>query len=319
MSGSILIVDDEPVNQMLLADSLALSGYTPITADDGEQALAILASEEHHIEAILLDRMMPGIDGLSVLKQIRQHPAWQRIPVILQTAVNTHEDIAAGLAAGAYYYLAKPFEMAHAVILVNSAVQDYRRWCDTQAQLNHGIPFAASTEVVSFFANTLIQVQQLAATLAKLTPEPDKTVLGFSELLLNAHEHGNLTIGYQEKSQLQANGTWLEEIQRREQDAQFMQKQIQVHVTRTRHRMTFIIEDEGNGFAWEDYLELSPERAFDSHGRGIALARMLSFDGLEYRGNGNTVAVWLQLPPDFPPSAIPLSALVEKVTAAEMP
>lgn len=316
MSGTILIVDDEPVNQMLLADSLALSGYTPITADNGEQALAILNAGEQTIEAILLDRMMPGIDGLSVLKQIRQHPAWQRIPVILQTAVNTREDIAAGLTAGAYYYLAKPFEMAHAVILVNSAVQDYRRWCDTRAQISHGVPFAASTEMVNFFANTLSQVQQLAATLAKLTPEPDKTVLGFSELLLNAHEHGNLNIGYREKSQLQANGNWLDEIQRREQETEFSKKQIQVKVTRTRHQMTFVIQDEGNGFTWENYLELSPERAFDSHGRGIALARMLSFDGLEYRGNGNTVAVWLQLPPDFPPSAIPLSELVEKACLA---
>lgn len=47
--------------------------------------------------------------------------------------------------------------------------------------------------------------------------------------------------------------------------------------------------DEGNGFDWNKYLEMSPDRAFDMHGRGIAMARMLSFDDLQYQGKGNVV------------------------------
>lgn len=51
------------------------------------------------------------------------------------------------------------------------------------------------------------------------------------------------------------------------------------------------IQDEGGGFDWEDYLEMQPERAFDNHGRGIALANGTCFETLEYSGNGNKVTV----------------------------
>lgn len=57
------------------------------------------------------------------------------------------------------------------------------------------------------------------------------------------------------------------------------------------------IIDEGAGFDWRRYLDFDPERAFHAHGRGIAMARKLSFDGLEYRGRGNEVWVTLKLAP----------------------
>jgi len=53
--------------------------------------------------------------------------------------------------------------------------------------------------------------------------------------------------------------------------------------------------DQGAGFDWQSYLEMSPDRAFDSHGRGIAMSRMLSFVALEYTGNGNTVCATVAL------------------------
>ena len=55
------------------------------------------------------------------------------------------------------------------------------------------------------------------------------------------------------------------------------------------------IKDEGKGFAWQDYLEMDPNRAFDTHGRGIAMARMLSLDSVEYRGSGNEVVATIKL------------------------
>jgi len=57
----------------------------------------------------------------------------------------------------------------------------------------------------------------------------------------------------------------------------------------------FIIQDQGDGFDWQNYLDISPERAFDSHGRGIAMACMYSFDKVEYHGNGNMVSAIVSL------------------------
>jgi len=60
-------------------------------------------------------------------------------------------------------------------------------------------------------------------------------------------------------------------------------------IERGKGELTFVIRDQGAGFDWQGYLEMSPERAFDTHGRGIAMSRMISFDNLEYRGRGNEV------------------------------
>ena len=58
-----------------------------------------------------------------------------------------------------------------------------------------------------------------------------------------------------------------------------------------KNRIRFVILDQGAGFEWENYLDLCPDRAFDSHGRGIAMALSISFDQIEFRGNGNEVSV----------------------------
>jgi anti-sigma regulatory factor (Ser/Thr protein kinase) len=65
--------------------------------------------------------------------------------------------------------------------------------------------------------------------------------------------------------------------------------------------ITLTIRDEGDGFAWQKYLDFDPERAFDPNGRGIAMARMMSFDAVEYQGNGNTVV--LKITKSAPPES----------------
>jgi hypothetical protein len=59
--------------------------------------------------------------------------------------------------------------------------------------------------------------------------------------------------------------------------------------------MAVTIIDQGDGFNWQPYLEFSPERAFDLHGRGVAMSKAASFDSLEYQGNGNTVVTRVKL------------------------
>jgi phosphoserine phosphatase RsbU/P len=64
---------------------------------------------------------------------------------------------------------------------------------------------------------------------------------------------------------------------------------VEFEVERTASEVRFTIRDEGPGFEWQKYLDVDPRRAFDNHGRGIAIARGMSFDRLEYRGRGNEV------------------------------
>jgi len=104
----ILIVDDEPFNLDLLEQELELLGYGSVRAVDGRNALERLQSEA--FDLVLLDVMMPGIDGFGVLERMKSHPKWQHIPVIMISAMTDMASIVRCITNGAEDYLPKPFE-----------------------------------------------------------------------------------------------------------------------------------------------------------------------------------------------------------------
>ena len=91
-----------------------------------------------------------------------------------------------------------------------------------------------------------------------------------------------------EKSELLKNNTWHEEINKRLQDDKYKNRKARIEFEKNANEIILTIKDEGNGFDWRSFVEMSTERAYDSHGRGIAMAGMISFDSLEYIGEGNT-------------------------------
>lgn len=106
----ILIVDDEPFNVDLLEQELADQGYQTVSAADGNEALEKLTSDKPDL--VLLDWMMPGMDGIEVLERMRSTPEWSQVPVIMLTARTTTEDKVKGLDAGADDYVTKPIDEA---------------------------------------------------------------------------------------------------------------------------------------------------------------------------------------------------------------
>lgn len=140
-----------------------------------------------------------------------------------------------------------------------------------------------------FSFRTLDQARALAVLLSNASSAGPRLVIGLSELLLNAVEHGNLGIGYDEKTGLNERGEWQTEVERRLALPEYAEKRVLVEYTQGDGELRVLIRDQGAGFDWNTYLEVAPERAFDNHGRGIAMARGLSFDSLEYRGRGNEV------------------------------
>ncbi|QZA82045.1 ATP-binding protein [Deefgea piscis] len=127
--------------------------------------------------------------------------------------------------------------------------------------------------------------------LSRACPEPQRVAMGLSELLVNAIEHGNLGISYADKSRLLQAGRWQDEVESRLASPEYAQRKVAVKYSANEDEIQIYIMDEGQGFDWQPFLEFSPERAFDPHGRGISMARMMSFDSLEYQGKGNEVLV----------------------------
>ncbi|MFA5891265.1 MAG: response regulator [Actinomycetota bacterium] len=127
----VLIIDDQPDIRLMCRVNLALEGFEVVEAGDGETGLA--AARQGGIDLILLDVMMPGIDGWQVLAELKSDPGTNAIPVVLLTARVTREDEIRGWKAGAADYLPKPFnpsaltKVASRTLLVSDEDERRRR------------------------------------------------------------------------------------------------------------------------------------------------------------------------------------------------
>lgn len=286
----LLVVDDEPFNLEIIGEYFDGFGYLLENAMDGEEAWSLLNGPNSY-DLIILDRMMPVLDGIGLLKRLRGDPRFTSIPVVMQTAAGAPEQVREGLAAGASYYLTKPYQADSLTTIVRSALEDAANQKSLRKRLeDHGDALRLMQQG-EFSLRSIDEAALLASFLAHGCPRPESTVLGLSELLVNGVEHGNLGITYAEKSQLRRDDTWSEEVSRRLALPENRDKRVRVQLFRESDRVRLIISDDGPGFDWERYLDFDPERVFDPNGRGIAMARMSSFDSLQYQGCGNRVEV----------------------------
>lgn len=299
--ATLLIVDDEPFNTEIIMDYLEDEGYAFRTAEDGAAAWALLQQSPAAFDAVLLDRMLPNMDGMEVLARIKAHPDLDMLPVILQTARAAHDDMVEGIRAGAYYYLVKPFQEDMLRSVVRTAVRDNRQYRRLRRELARTARTLQLMLRGGFRFRTLDESLALAALIANACPDPGRVVAGLSELLINAVEHGNLAITYEEKTALSDDGRWKAEIERRLNLPQHRDRYAEVEFERGGETIVITIRDQGEGFDWKRYLEFSPDRSLDNHGRGIAVALAMSFDAVEFRGKGNEVIATLRLAPGTGP------------------
>lgn len=118
--GRILIVDDQPANLRVVSLLLARNHYEVLTAVDGDQALAV--ATEHQPDLVLLDMLMPGMDGFQVIAEFKQNEALMRIPVVCLTAARDREVLVRAFDAGAVDYVTKPFLPEELLARVNAQV-----------------------------------------------------------------------------------------------------------------------------------------------------------------------------------------------------
>ncbi len=121
MPEKILIVEDEESLLKLESILLTTKGYLVRGATTGTAALEAIAEEKPDL--VLLDIMLPGLDGFSVCEKIKQNPETSHIPVILLTAKKTPEDLARGEAVGADQYITKPFKSAMVMDVIDRLIK----------------------------------------------------------------------------------------------------------------------------------------------------------------------------------------------------
>ncbi|MGB0630722.1 MAG: hypothetical protein ACPGRZ_08505 [Alphaproteobacteria bacterium] len=139
--------------------------------------------------------------------------------------------------------------------------------------------------------STFDDIDTCARVATKVLGLSQIAAIGLRELLVNAVEHGNLGITFDEKSELLKNGHWQEEIERRLRSPEHRQKFASVSIKRDRACFAIVIRDQGSGFDWQTYLETREKPSTLLHGRGTSLAMSAEFAAVQYRGTGSEVFV----------------------------
>jgi two-component system phosphate regulon response regulator PhoB len=131
--ASILVVDDEPDILDLIRYNLSREGFRITCVDTGEKAVAEVRAAKPDL--VLLDLMLPGVDGLDVCRQIRQYPEWSQLPIIMITAKSEDADVVSGLECGADDYITKPFSPRVLLARVKSVLRKRQQPADQDARM----------------------------------------------------------------------------------------------------------------------------------------------------------------------------------------
>ncbi|MGI8588571.1 MAG: response regulator transcription factor [Chloroflexia bacterium] len=121
VARTILVADDEPGIVSVVRDYLDRAGFRVLTAGDGQTALRLARAERPHL--LVLDLMLPGLDGLDVARSLRQDPATSKLPIIMLTARVAETDRLTGLETGADDYITKPFSPRELVARVRAVLR----------------------------------------------------------------------------------------------------------------------------------------------------------------------------------------------------
>lgn len=292
----ILAVDDEELNLDILSKHLTKNGYQTVLANNGQEAWSILSRDKDAIDIVLLDRMMPELDGLEVLKRIKADANLSHIPVIMQTAAVGSEAAVECIEAGAYYYVTKPYAAEMLLSIVGAAAKDSQEARAVRKNLMKRDEVLPLIQQCQLQVRTPEECRLVSNYLALFMPDPSRAMVALTTLISNALEHGNLGIGTHLKHDLLLSKGWDQEIKMRLNMPQNANKFVDVQYTREADRVVVRVKDMGEGFHWQEYMDFDPSRMKDPNGRGIAMANIMNPGSIEYIGAGNEVTFSVKLP-----------------------
>jgi CheY-like chemotaxis protein len=284
----VLAIDDEKFNLDIMQEYFEEARFDSVTAQNGIDALNIL-KKDNGFDVIVLDRLMPKMDGIEFVKKVKSNEDLQNIPVIMQTAASTSKQIAEGIKSGVFYYLSKPYSKEVFLAVIKAANDDLKRKTELQTQIkdySHAMRMIMNGE---FKFQTIDDARLMGMLIGGCLPDPVSMTAGLTELAINAVEHGNLEITYQEKTKLRLESTWEEEINKRLSLPQYKSKVCSLTINRGEKEIIIRIKDQGAGFDWQKFTAFNPARLTDLNGRGILMSNNCGFTSVNYLGNGNEV------------------------------
>lgn len=290
---------------LLICNSEGMCDYTTLSLQKRvefievkniDEGLSELKVKYRKISTIVLDSVLEDQLIIDFLKGLQRNLEWNYIPTLVTTEENQDRRLAEHVEAGAFYYLNKTSDQELLKAVLNKALKDYTTYTFyLQKAINQHISNLITEG--HFRLRTFKEAHEVSDWLASLCTgrARDDIVVGFNELLLNAIEHGNLGVSYNEKTELMKEGDYMEKLVMRLARPEYQSKFVDVNFSKNQHTMEVLIQDMGEGFDFEKYLVLDKERMFHSHGKGIMMAKNLYFDELLYEAPGNRVKITIKL------------------------
>lgn len=291
--GLFLVIDQAGGGDV--SQPLQAAGYKCLVAAVVEEAIARAEQEETAVSGVFLSFSRGPDETFAELAALRRNARLFDVPVIVLFSVLEEHEIAYFLRARCFSCLVRPLVPALLVGLCESAREHRKQQLAFRARRLRDRRAMHLMGKASFTFRTLEEGAALADLLAEACPRPEMAYLGIQELFINAIEHGNLEINFEMKARLTEEGRWRDEVDQRLRRPGLAERRVVVELERSAHELRLAISDEGTGFDWRSFLTSDPGTIAGAHGRGIALARLLSFDRLEYRGTGNQVVGYLRL------------------------
>lgn len=276
------------VSPDLIDDTL----YNTVTSKSGVDGFKMLLKEPANYEAVIIGPYLKDVQPLYLVHKINCCSSLRILPIIIEANHGSNEEITACIQAGAHYYLDKDTELVDQIL--TAAIRDHLRYQETANKISP-LPTGSSLVQATFKLQTLAEAQSAAAVMAQTCPNPRLAAVALAELLINGIEHGNLGITFEDKTRLYKTKKWIEEVERRLLLPSNREKYVTAHFERKDDTIVIKIRDQGKGFNWDKYENLGVNRVYNTHGRGIVLAKNLAFQRMTYHGNGNEVECIIQL------------------------
>jgi len=283
----ILIIDDEDAIRDLLKLALLDNGYHVYEASCGKEGLEIF--KENDPDIVLTDVKMPNMSGIEVVKEIKTIKS--NADIVIMTGYGTEDTVIDALRAGASNYVKKPISFDELFTILNNII--YNRENEKRYEIVKDVVIYEQKKLVidNDISKVWGIVNQILFNIMPIinSKKIDGMKLGLYELIINAIEHGNLCISYEEKTLALRNGSYLKLITEKSKEANKKAKRVYINCDFNREKFTVEIIDQGKGFNYKELIDINdPGSIMSAHGRGIFLAS-LYFDKLKYKEPGNRV------------------------------
>lgn len=269
---NILVADDEVINLDILSHSLEKNGYNVVCCQNGVEALAELDNQPDFFDIVLLDRMMPELDGIELLLKIKKDTRLKDIPVIMQSAKSLAEEVQEGLNSGAVEYLTKPYntkDLLSALDIVGSE--------EKSANTTNVEP---ALDVIDFEICDPDDIMLTSLYISVLYPESEKIQSELTELIRISIEHGNLSIPIPLRDKLlrmHKEKEYNNEVANRLTNAIYIKNKTAINLTKFSNQIILKIKNDGVIVNWKTFFEVE-----SNDGDNILIFRNDIFDVMEY-------------------------------------